>query len=53
MTGKEKMIDAHLDDTCRLVGKLNNSDIEVIENMKKTRQQEFLNKSDNSFNREI
>ena len=33
--GKEKMIDAHLDDTCRLVGKLNNSDIEVIENMKK------------------
>ena len=53
LTGKEKTIDAHLDDTCRLVGKLNNSDIEVIENMKKTRQQEFLNKSDNSFNREI
>ena len=37
---KEKMIDIHLDKTCKIVGKLNNNDIEMIENIKKGKEKE-------------
>ncbi len=38
LSQKEVKIDAHLDKTCKLVGKLNNNDIEMIENVKKTKE---------------
>jgi membrane protein implicated in regulation of membrane protease activity len=46
LSKKEKYIDEHLDKTCKLVGKLNNNDIEMIENMRKTKNQDFRNKDD-------
>ena len=46
LSKKEKYIDEHLDKTCKLVGKLNNNDIEMIENMIKTKNQYFRNKDD-------
>ncbi len=42
LTSKEINIDRHLDKTCKLVGKLNNNDIEMIENVKKTKTQEII-----------
>ncbi|MGN1327775.1 MAG: tetratricopeptide repeat protein [Clostridia bacterium] len=42
LTGKEKQIDLHLDKTCKLVGKLNNNDIEMIENVKKTKSEDII-----------
>lgn len=41
LSKKEILIDMHLDNTCKLVGKLNNNDIEMIENVKKTKEQEM------------
>ena len=41
LTKKEILIDMHLDNTCKLVGKLNNNDIEMIENVKKSKKQEI------------
>ena len=41
LTKKEILIDMHLDNTCKLVGKLNNNDIEMIENLKRTKKQEI------------
>ena len=46
LSKKEKYIDEHLDKICKLVGKLNNNDIEMIENMRKTKNQDFRNKDD-------
>lgn len=40
LSQKEILIDMHLDSTCKLVGKLNNNDIEMMENVKKTKEQE-------------
>lgn len=37
---KELTVLQHLDSTCKLVGKLNNNDIQMIENVMKTREQE-------------
>lgn len=37
---KEKNISEHLDNTCKLVGKLNNNDIQMIENVMKTKENE-------------
>lgn len=42
LTKKEKQIDLHLDKTCKLVGKLNNNDIEMIENVKRTKSEEII-----------
>ncbi len=36
---KERQIYKHLDHTCKLVGKLNNNDIQMIENVMKTKEQ--------------
>ena len=41
LSKKEILIDMHLDNTCKLVGKLNNNDIEMIENVKKTKEQKI------------
>ena len=41
LSKKEILIDMHLDNTCKLVGKLNNNDIEMIENVKRTKKQEI------------
>lgn len=41
LSKKEILIDMHLDSTCKLVGKLNNNDIEMIENVKKAKEQEI------------
>lgn len=41
LTKKEIQIDLHLDNTCKIVGKLSNSDIEMIENVKKTKSEEI------------
>ena len=41
LSKKEILIDMHLDNTCKLVGKLNNNDIEMIENVRKTKEQEM------------
>lgn len=41
LSKKEILIDMHLDNTCKLVGKLNNNDIEMMENVKKTKEQEM------------
>ena len=41
LTKKEILIDAHLDNMCKIVGKLNNNDIEMIENVKKTKGKEI------------
>ena len=38
---KELQIDEHLDNTCKLVGKLNNNDIEMIENVRKTQSKDL------------
>lgn len=43
LSKKELQIDEHLDNTCRLVGKLNNNDIKMIENLKKS-QNKFLDR---------
>lgn len=43
LSKKELQIDEHLDNTCKLVGKLNNNDIKMIENIKKT-QNKFLDR---------
>lgn len=43
LSKKELQIDEHLDNTCKLVGKLNNNDIKMIENLKKT-QNKFLDR---------
>lgn len=37
LTKRELDIDEHLDNTCNLVGKLNNNDIKMIENLKRSR----------------
>lgn len=42
LSQKEIKIDLHLDNTCKLVGKLNNNDIEMIENVKKTKEQNII-----------
>lgn len=42
LSKKEKKIDEHLDDMCKLVGKLNNNDIEMIENLKKTQREDII-----------
>ena len=39
LSKKEMFIDLYLDNTCKLVGKLNNNDIEMMANVKKTKQQ--------------
>ena len=39
LSKKEMFIDLYLDNTCKIVGKLNNNDIEMMENVKKTKQQ--------------
>ncbi len=61
LTKKEKMIDQHLDDTCKIVGKLNNNDIEMMENVKKSKRLDVQNekkrrilveKYKNRYNRE-
>ena len=39
LSKKEMFIDLYLDNTCKLVGKLNNNDIEMMENVKKSKQQ--------------
>ena len=41
LSKKEILIDMHLDNTCKLVGKLNNNDIKMIENVKKTKEQKI------------
>ena len=41
LSKKEILIDMHLDNTCKLVGKLNNNDIEMIENVKKTKEEKI------------
>lgn len=41
LSKKEILIDMHLDNTCKLVGKLNNNDIEMIENVRKMKEQEM------------
>lgn len=41
LSKKEILIDMHLDNTCKLVGKLNNNDIEMIENVKRAKKQEI------------
>lgn len=41
LSRKEMQIDFHLDNTCKLVGKLNNNDIEMIENVKRTKNEEI------------
>lgn len=46
LTRKEKQIDLHLDKTCKLVGKLNNNDIEMIENVKRTKSEEIIIEDD-------
>lgn len=46
LSKKEKYIDEYLDNTCKLVGKLNNNDIEMIENVRRTKRQEFVDKDD-------
>lgn len=48
LSKKEILIDIHLDRTCKLVGKLNNNDIEMIENVKKNKEAE-INKDDREF----
>lgn len=53
LTKKEKMIDQHLDDTCKLVGKLNNNDIEMMENVKKSKRLDVQNEKEENINREI
>lgn len=42
LSKKEIQIDSHLDNTCRLVGKLNNNDIEMIENVKRSKEKEIV-----------
>ena len=39
---REKMIDEHLHDTTNIVGKLSNNDLEMIENIRKNRQENTL-----------
>lgn len=46
LSKKEILIDIHLDNTCKLVGKLNNNDIEMIENVKKAKEQEINKEED-------
>lgn len=46
LSKKEILIDIHLDNTCKLVGKLNNNDIEMMENVKKAKEQEINNNED-------
>lgn len=46
LTKKEILIDIHLDNTCKLVGKLNNNDIEMMENVKKAKEQEMNKEQD-------
>lgn len=46
LSKKEILIDVHLDNTCKIVGKLNNNDIEMIENVKKAQRQEIDNEQD-------
>lgn len=41
LSKKEILIDMHLDNTCKLVGKLNNNDIEMIENVKRNKEQQL------------
>ena len=53
LTKKEKTIDQHLDDTCKLVGKLNNNDIEMMENVKKSKRLDVQNEKEENINREI
>lgn len=53
LTKKEKMIDQHLDDTCKIVGKLNNNDIEMMENVKKSKRLDVQNKKEENISREI
>lgn len=43
LTQKETRIDKYLHNTCNLVDKLNNNDIEMIENIKKARDEQTLN----------
>lgn len=53
LTKKEKMIDQHLDDTCKIVGKLNNNDIEMMENVKKSKRLDVQNEKEENISREI
>ena len=53
LTKKEKTIDQHLDDTCKVVGKLNNNDIEMMENVKKSKRLDVQNEKEENINREI
>lgn len=46
LTEKEILIEMHLDSTCKLVGKLNNNDIEMMENVKRIKKQEINNQQD-------
>lgn len=46
LSKKEILIDLHLDSTCKLVGKLNNNDIEMIENVKRNKEQEIKEEQD-------
>ena len=41
LSKKELKIDEHLDNTCKLVGKLSNNDIEMIENIKKIQKKDI------------
>jgi tetratricopeptide repeat protein len=41
LSKKEILIDLHLDNTCKLVGKLNNNDIEMMANVKKSKEKEI------------
>ena len=45
LTIKETQVEEYLYDTCNLVGKLNNNDIEMIENLKRTKQEEKMQDS--------
>ena len=47
------MIDQHMDDTCKIVGKLNNNDIEIMENMKKYKRLDVQNEKEENISREI
>lgn len=53
LTKKEKMIDQHLDDTCKIVGKLNNNDIEMMENVKKSKRLDVQNEKEENISREM
>lgn len=42
ITEKEEKVNKHLEETCKIVGKLNNNDIQMIENVMKTKEQQNI-----------